>query len=95
MGLLFGGWGNLSGSGGALKDTRFICGEGKDEKQTCDMNGVCRHVSRRMKPLCLCGSFKACLKWERQQSVFVVFFLYGSSSRLRVNGLRSGPVTLM
>lgn len=56
------GVGEIQWLRGAMKDTRFICEERKDEKQTFEMDGDHRHVSKQMKLMCLCGSFKACLK---------------------------------
>lgn len=45
-----------------MKGTHFIREERKDEKQTFEMDGEHRHVSKQMKLMCLCGSFKARLK---------------------------------
>lgn len=44
------------------KGTSFIREERKDETQTFEMVGDHRHVSKEMTLMCLCGSFKACLK---------------------------------
>lgn len=57
---------------GDMKGTHFIREERKDEKQIFEMDGDHRHVSTKMKLMCLCGSFKACLKCG-DRSLFLLF----------------------
>lgn len=56
------GVGEMQWHRGGTKGTPFIREERKDETQTLEMDGDHRHVGAQMKLMCLCGSFKACLK---------------------------------
>lgn len=56
------GAGEMQRQRGGTKGTSFIREERKDETQIFEMDGDHRHVSKQMKLMCLCGSFKACLK---------------------------------